>query len=106
VPALYADGGTDLMEGGTAAGEAAGKDYNEHRYHKPDDEYDPATWKLDGTMQDLASLFEVGLALVHDTNLWPNWYKGNPFRAARDAMMAANPPASLQAAPATPPAKQ
>ncbi|MFD0725837.1 M28 family metallopeptidase [Lysobacter brunescens] len=103
VPALYADGGTDLMEGGTAAGEAAGKDYNEHRYHKPDDEYDPATWKLDGTMQDLASLFEVGLALVHDTNLWPNWYKGNPFRAARDAMMAANPPASLKAAQAASP---
>ena len=100
VPALYADGGTDLVEGGTAAGEAAGKDYNEHRSHKPDDEYDPATWKLDGTMQDLASLFEVGLALVHDTNLWPNWYKGNPFRAARDAMMVANPPASLQAAQA------
>lgn len=112
VPALYADGGTDLVEGGTAAGEAAGKDYNEHRYHKPDDEYDPATWKLDGTMQDLATLFEVGLALVHDTNLWPNWYAGNPFRAARDAMMAANPPASLKAAPAAPatdvaaPAKQ
>jgi hypothetical protein len=41
---------------------------------------------------------------VHDTTLWPNWYKGNPFRAARDRMMAANPPASLgaaQAAPAT-----
>jgi Zn-dependent M28 family amino/carboxypeptidase len=102
VPALYADGGTDLLEGGTAAGEAAGKDYNEHRYHKPDDEYDPATWKLDGTMQDLATLFEVGLALVHDTNLWPNWYKGNPFRAARDTMMAANPPASLKAAQAAP----
>jgi Zn-dependent M28 family amino/carboxypeptidase len=102
VPALYADGGTDLLEGGTAAGEAAGKDYNEHRYHKPDDEYDPATWKLDGTMQDLATLFEVGLALVHDTTLWPNWYKGNPFRAARDTMMAANPPASLTAAQAAP----
>ncbi|MBX3713213.1 MAG: M28 family peptidase [Lysobacter sp.] len=99
VPALYADGGTDLLEGGIAAGEAAGKDYNEHRYHKPDDEYDPATWKLDGTMQDLATLFEVGLALVHDTSLWPNWYAGNPFRAARDAMMAANPPASFKAAP-------
>jgi Zn-dependent M28 family amino/carboxypeptidase len=102
VPALYADGGTDLLDGGIAAGEAAGKDYNEHRYHKPDDEYDPATWKLDGTMQDLATLFEVGLALVHDTNLWPNWYKGNPFRAARDTMMAANPPASLKAAQAAP----
>lgn len=105
VPALYADGGNDLLEGGTAAGEAAGKDYNEHRYHKPDDEYDPTTWKLDGTMQDLASLFEVGLALTHG-DAWPNWYEGNPFRSARDRMMAANPPASLKATPAADAAAQ
>lgn len=91
VPALYADGGNDLLEGGSAAGDAAGKDYNEHRYHKPDDEYDPANWKLDGTMQDLAALFEVGLALGFGDQ-WPNWYAGNPFRAAREKMMAANPP--------------
>ena len=49
VPALYADGGDDLVEGGKAAGEAAAKDYNDNRYHKPGDEYDAATWKLDGT---------------------------------------------------------
>lgn len=101
VPALYADGGNDLLEGGTAAGDAAGKDYNENRYHKPGDEYDPATWKLDGTMQDLAAVFEVGLALAHGEG-WPNWYAGNPFRAAREKMMAANPP---RAAGAPAPAK-
>lgn len=102
VPALYADGGNDLLEGGTAAGDAAGKDYNENRYHKPGDEYDPATWKLDGTMQDLAAVFEVGLALAHGEG-WPNWYPSNPFRAAREKMMAANPPRAAGApAPATP----
>ena len=100
VPALYPDGGTDLLEGGNAAGEAAAKDYNEHRYHKPGDQYDAATWKLDGTMQDLAAVYEVGLALAFDDK-WPNWYANNPFRAKRDAMMAAKtPPAAATAAPA------
>ncbi len=88
VPALYTDGGTDLIEGGTAAGEAAGKDYNENRYHKPGDEYDPKTWKFDGTMEDLTAVYDVGAALANG-DTWPNWYAGNPFRAAREAMMAA-----------------
>ena len=88
VPALYAKGGIDLIDGGTAAGEAAGKDYNENRYHKPGDEYDPATWKMDGTVEDLIALFEVG-AQVANGDKWPNWYQGNPFRAARDQLLAA-----------------
>ncbi|MBN8213335.1 MAG: M28 family peptidase [Xanthomonadales bacterium] len=99
VPALYPDGGTDLLDGGTAAGEAAGKMYNENHYHKPSDQYDAATWKLDGTMQDLAAVYEVGLALAFDDK-WPNWYADNPFRAARDAMMAAKTPATAAAVPA------
>lgn len=88
VPALYTDGGTDLIEGGTAAGDAAGKDYNENRYHKPGDQYDAATWKLDGAMEDLTAVYDVGAALANG-DTWPNWYAGNPFRAAREAMMAA-----------------
>ena len=88
VPALYAKGGIDLIDGGTAAGEAAGKDYNENRYHKPGDEYDPATWKMDGTVEDLIALFEVG-AQVANGDKWPNWYQGNPFRAARDQLLSA-----------------
>ena len=86
VPALYTDAGTDLVEGGTAAGEAAGKDYNDNRYHKPADEYDPATWKLDGIVDDLAVVYDVGLQLANDGS-WPNWYEGNAFRAAREKMM-------------------
>lgn len=87
VPALYIDSGDDLIAGGKAAGDAAGKDYNEHRYHKPGDEYDAATWKLEGVMQDLEAVYGVGRELT-STDRWPNWYPGNPFRAARDKMMA------------------
>jgi len=86
VPALYAEGGDDLVDGGRAAGEAAAQAYNADRYHKPDDEYDP-NWKLDGLLQDLEALYGVGRTLA-DSDRWPNWYEGNPFRAAREKMMA------------------
>lgn len=85
VPALYAESGDDLVEGGKAAGEAAAKAYNEQRYHKPADQFD-ATWKLDGAIEDLQALYGVGRVLV-DGAQWPNWYQGNAFRAARDKMM-------------------
>jgi len=91
VPALYVDAGDDLVDGGKEAGEAAGNDYNKNRYHKPADEFDAATWKLDGTIQELNLLYGVGRELV-DGNQWPNWYEGNAFRAARDKMMEANSP--------------
>jgi Zn-dependent M28 family amino/carboxypeptidase len=85
VPALYAKGGDDLVDGGHAAGEIAAQAYNADRYHKPDDEYDP-DWKLDGLLQDLEALYGVGRTLA-DSDRWPNWYEGNPFRAAREKMM-------------------
>jgi Zn-dependent M28 family amino/carboxypeptidase len=86
VPALYMDGGTDLVEGGTAAGEAASTDYGDKRYHAPADEYDAASWKLDGTMEDLAAMHDVGRELA-GSRQWPDWYQGNPFKALRDKAM-------------------
>ncbi len=86
VPALYADGGEDLREGGVEAGRKAAEDYGRNRYHGPKDEYDAATWKLDGTIEDLQLLYGVGRELAGGDR-WPNWYDGNPFKAARDAMM-------------------
>ncbi len=97
VPALYPDSGNDLIEGGIAAGDAAGKDYNEKRYHKPDDEYDAATWKLDGVIEDLQAIYAVGETIANG-DTWPNWYAGNPFRAAREAMMAKKASATTAAA--------
>jgi len=86
VPALYADGGEDLRDGGVDAGRKAAADYGTNRYHGPKDEFDAATWKLDGTVEDLQLMYGVGKELAGGDR-WPNWYEGNPFKAARDAMM-------------------
>jgi len=82
VPMLYFEGGDDLVSGGRAAGAAAAKDYEEHRYHGPKDEYDP-NWNWDGVQSDLNVYYRVGRALA-TTAEWPNWVKGDEFRAIRD----------------------
>lgn len=86
VPALYAKGGDDLLEGGAQAGAAAQAAYRDQRYHKPDDEFDPA-WKLDGVIQDLEALYAVGRTLA-GSERWPRFYEGNAFRAAQDKLRA------------------
>jgi Zn-dependent M28 family amino/carboxypeptidase len=88
VPALYAKGGDDLIEGGTTAGRQAQVDYRDHRYHKPTDEYDP-TWRLDGVVEDLEALYGVGRVLAQNAQ-WPSWYEGNAFRAAQQRLRAAS----------------
>ena len=85
VPALYAKGGNDLVDGGTEAGRLASEDYAT-RYHQPSDVY-REEWNLDGLIQDLEALYEVGRVMVDDVDQWPNWYEGNPFKAARDEML-------------------
>lgn len=83
VPMLYADGGSDLLNGGGAAGEAAGMSYRDHRYHAPSDEYSD-DWEMDGMVEDVTLLYNVGARLAN-SDIWPNWYEGNEFRALRDA---------------------
>ncbi|MDR0184064.1 M28 family metallopeptidase [Lysobacter arvi] len=85
VPALYAKGGNDLIDGGVDAGRKAESDYRDNRYHKPGDQFDPA-WKMDGVVQDLEALYGVGRTLAGDEQ-WPNWYEGNAFRGAHDKLM-------------------
>ncbi|EQB00224.1 peptidase M28 [Sphingobium quisquiliarum P25] len=82
VPMLYFEGGQDLVKGGTAAGAAAARDYEEHRYHGPKDEYDP-NWDWSGVKADLELYYDVGRALADSTD-WPNWTPGDEFRAIRD----------------------
>ncbi len=84
VPMLYGSGGEDLLDGGIAAGKAFAEDYTAHRYHKPADEYSP-DWNVSGILEDNTILYEVGEAMSHE-GVWPNWYKGNEFRALRDKM--------------------
>jgi len=82
VPMLAGGSGQDLVNGGASAGKAAAEDYNRNRYHKPQDEYDPA-WNWGGAVQDLDVYYRVGRQLA-DGTAWPNWYRTAEFRAIRD----------------------
>ena len=84
VPMLYVDSGLDLLDGGTAAAEAAGAAYRRDRYHQPADEYDPATWNLEGMAQDATVLYGLGLELAN-SRAWPNYRPSSEFRPVRDA---------------------
>lgn len=82
VPSLYAKAGTDYVEGGTERGERLLKEYDDNRYHKPSDEYDPS-WDLGGLAQDARLFHRVGQGLAFSA-LWPEWREGNAFRAVRE----------------------
>ena len=85
LPMLYADGGEDLREGGTEAGQAMGADYRANRYHGPADEYSE-DWAMSGMVENTELFLDVGQRLANSTD-WPNWYEGNEFRGLRDAQM-------------------
>ncbi|HWE99657.1 MAG TPA: M28 family metallopeptidase [Caulobacteraceae bacterium] len=87
VPALTLGPGLDLVNGGTAAGEAAYRDYVTHRYHQPADEWRP-DWDYGGAVQDLNLYFRVGRDLAQ-SDRWLNWLPKSEFRAAREATAAA-----------------
>jgi len=82
VPMIYSDSGIDYVVGGEEAGRAFQADYTKNRYHKPADEYSP-DWNVDGIQQTLELFYETGAMMAY-TNIWPNWYEGNEFRALRD----------------------
>jgi Zn-dependent M28 family amino/carboxypeptidase len=86
VPMLYTDPGEDLVNGGSARGQALAEDYVAHRYHSAKDEYDP-NWDWSGAVQDLDLWYAIGRELA-DGDAWPNWYPASEFRAIRDTSRA------------------
>ena len=82
VPAVSFSSGNDLVNGGTARGEATSSDYTAKRYHQPDDEWS-ASWDLTGLAEDAQLLHLVGERLAN-SRLWPNWTPDSEFRAIRD----------------------
>jgi Zn-dependent M28 family amino/carboxypeptidase len=83
VPALSFESGDDWIDGGNAASDAEGKDYNTNRYHQPADEWQ-AAWSFAGMARDLGLLHTFGADLAN-SDRWPNWAAESEFRAARDA---------------------
>jgi Zn-dependent M28 family amino/carboxypeptidase len=82
VPMFDGGSGEDKLVGGPEAGKKATLDYITNRYHKPQDEFDPA-WDWSGAVEDLTLYFQLGRQLAM-TDAWPNWYKTAEFRAIRD----------------------
>jgi Zn-dependent M28 family amino/carboxypeptidase len=83
IPALYIEIGTDDKAQGKEFGEKMQKEYNDNRYHQPSDEYDAATWTLEGAINDLKILFNVGKRIASQKE-WPKWKEGSEFKARRE----------------------
>ncbi|HSM97073.1 MAG TPA: M20/M25/M40 family metallo-hydrolase [Rhizomicrobium sp.] len=86
IPAISPGGGEDLVVGGPAAGRKLADDYTDHRYHQPNDEW-KANWDLSGPLLDLKAIYATGVDLAN-SDVWPGWYDGSEFKAARDKAMA------------------
>jgi Zn-dependent M28 family amino/carboxypeptidase len=81
IPVIYASGGLDLVNGGVARGRELQQDYIAHRYHKPQDEFNPA-WDYSGQVQDLQLFYQLGRTYA-DNALWPNWRPSAEFYTIR-----------------------
>lgn len=92
VPALAFRAGRDLVEGGTAAGNALVETYNARDYHQTTDAFDP-DWTFAGTALEASVAYEVGRALANDGG-WPGWNPGvehGSIRASSDGQRGASP---------------
>ncbi|HEX4299487.1 MAG TPA: M28 family metallopeptidase [Gammaproteobacteria bacterium] len=82
VPALSIALGTDYVGHPAGWGLQQQRGYTANRYHKPADVYDPS-WDLSGMVQQLDLMYATGQALA-DSDQWPDWKPGSPFKAKRD----------------------
>jgi Zn-dependent M28 family amino/carboxypeptidase len=74
-------GGSDLVEGGRAAGDQWIADYIGNCYHQTCDAWDP-DWDLRGAAQDI-ELFHTIAADLGNSSRWPQWKPGSEFKAIR-----------------------
>ncbi len=82
IPALYTTTGVDVIGNGPEYGKKLQDDYRKLHYHRPSDEYDPATWTMEGAIQDLKLLFTVGKRVAAGGSL-PEWKDGSEFKAVK-----------------------
>ncbi len=91
VPAITFRAGRDLLDGGTAAGNAWVEAYNARDYHQTSDQFDPR-WTFAGTALEARAAYEIGRALANDGG-WPGWNPGIEYGAVRAASDGARSPA-------------
>jgi Zn-dependent M28 family amino/carboxypeptidase len=86
IPALYLENGENVIGEEADYGSKKNDDYRENLYHRPSDEYNSMSWKLEGAIEDLNLLFEVGKEIARMPK-WPKWKEGSEFKAIRDASL-------------------
>jgi Zn-dependent M28 family amino/carboxypeptidase len=86
IPALYFGTGIDHFEKGKEYGKQLQDEYVAVYYHKPSDEYDTNRWNLDGAVDDVQVLYNVGKSLAN-SDQWPQWKPTSEFKAVRDGYM-------------------
>ncbi len=84
IPALYFGTGIDHVEKGKEYGKQLQEEYVAQYYHKAADGYDPKRWNLEGAVDDVQLLYQVGRNLANSTR-WPGWKEGSEFKAIRDS---------------------
>ena len=86
VPILYARGGTVDREHGADYVTRRNAEYISERYHAPGDVIQD-DWDVDAAVEDLHLFYQVGEKIA-DSDVWPQWYEGNEFRAIREPSLA------------------
>jgi len=74
-----------------AWGEEQWKEYNETRYHRPSDEYQPG-WDLDGAEMTSRITFYLAYRVAVEDSM-PTWKQGDEFEAARKEALSSPAPA-------------
>ncbi|MFN0177897.1 MAG: M28 family metallopeptidase [Gemmatimonadales bacterium] len=85
VPALYAEGGIEVIGKPADYGIKAREQYVADDYHKPSDEVKP-DWDYTGALEDLRMLATVGWWVANGPK-FPEWRPGNEFRAIREKQL-------------------
>jgi Zn-dependent M28 family amino/carboxypeptidase len=83
VPALYTGSGVQVIGKDSSYGRNIRDAYGKEHYHRPSDEYDPKTWVLDGAIEDLKLMFQLGRRLSYGSE-WPGWKEGSEFKKIRE----------------------
>jgi Zn-dependent M28 family amino/carboxypeptidase len=85
VPALYAEPGIHSAGRADDYVEKKLDEYEQKYYHQPSDDIKP-DWDLSGAAEDAQLLFAVGYR-VANADKFPEWKRGNEFRAKREEML-------------------
>jgi Zn-dependent M28 family amino/carboxypeptidase len=82
IPALYTHTGTDFEGKGKVYGQELKDNYTTKHYHQPSDEFTKTGMNLEGGVEDLKLLFQVGKR-VSFSDQWPQWKEGSEFKKLR-----------------------